>query len=164
VKSRWLAIIPLFLCFPAQAGEIVGKPEIHDGDTIKIDGQPIRLLGIDAPELKQRCVTNNHPWECGQSATNRLRGLINTKVVTCEIVKKDKYRRSLGECFIPSRKGILSVNQEMVKGGWALAYLDGGSFTDMQSDAAAENRGIWKSEFETPSDWRKEMKAAAKKD
>ena len=34
---------------------IRGKPEIIDGDTIKINNQKIRLYGIDAPEKKQTC-------------------------------------------------------------------------------------------------------------
>ena len=35
--------------------EVSGKPQIIDGDTIKINSKKIRLHGIDAPELKQMC-------------------------------------------------------------------------------------------------------------
>ena len=34
---------------------ISGKAKIIDGDTIKINGNNIRLLGIDAPEKNQIC-------------------------------------------------------------------------------------------------------------
>ena len=35
---------------PAQAGPLAGVATVVDGDTIKIDGQSIRLHGIDAPD------------------------------------------------------------------------------------------------------------------
>ena len=34
---------------------IIGKAEVIDGDTIKINSKSIRLFGIDAPEKKQKC-------------------------------------------------------------------------------------------------------------
>jgi len=39
---------------PARA-DITGPAAVTDGDTIKIDGQRIRIHGIDAPEAKQTC-------------------------------------------------------------------------------------------------------------
>jgi endonuclease YncB( thermonuclease family) len=38
-----------------QASEIEGFPKIVDGDTIYIKSYKIRLEGIDAPEMKQKC-------------------------------------------------------------------------------------------------------------
>ena len=35
--------------------KIEGVPSVTDGDTIKINGNKIRLFGIDAPEVKQSC-------------------------------------------------------------------------------------------------------------
>ena len=37
------------------SNEIIGKPTIIDGDTIKILNYKIRLHGIDSPEIKQLC-------------------------------------------------------------------------------------------------------------
>ena len=46
---------------------IYGKAKVIDGDTIKINGQNIRLQGIDAPEMKQSCKDqNNSSYACGQ--------------------------------------------------------------------------------------------------
>ena len=40
---------------PALAGEIVGRPEVIDGDTLDFSGRIVRLYDIDAPELEQSC-------------------------------------------------------------------------------------------------------------
>ena len=37
------------------ASEIVGFPKVVDGDTLHIESYKIRLEGIDAPEMKQKC-------------------------------------------------------------------------------------------------------------
>ena len=38
-----------------QASEIIGIPKVVDGDTIHIKSYKIRLEGIDAPEMRQKC-------------------------------------------------------------------------------------------------------------
>ena len=49
--------IILFLLFNqnALAQEISGVTKIIDGDTVHINNYKIRLEGIDAPEIKQKC-------------------------------------------------------------------------------------------------------------
>ena len=42
---------------------------VIDSDTIDLDGQRIRLHGIDAPERKQPCYRNGIMWLCGQEAS-----------------------------------------------------------------------------------------------
>ena len=44
-----------FLYNVSNAQEIIGIPKIIDGDTIHINNYKIRLEGIDAPEIKQKC-------------------------------------------------------------------------------------------------------------
>ena len=39
---------------------IIGKAQVIDGDTIKINGKKIRLFGIDAPEKNQICSKNSN--------------------------------------------------------------------------------------------------------
>ena len=48
-----------------------------DGDSIKIDGQRIRIHGIDAPEAKQTCTyANGEEWACGKVATAYMARLV----------------------------------------------------------------------------------------
>ena len=41
------------------AQEIIGIPKIVDGDTVYINNYKIRLEGIDAPEMEQKCKKKN---------------------------------------------------------------------------------------------------------
>jgi endonuclease YncB( thermonuclease family) len=52
VKILFLLVI---FSHTLQAEELKGSPKIIDGDTIYIKSIKIRLEGIDAPEMKQKC-------------------------------------------------------------------------------------------------------------
>ena len=46
----------LFLLESAFSEQIIGYAKVIDADTIYIDSYKIRLEGIDAPEIKQKCI------------------------------------------------------------------------------------------------------------
>ena len=48
-------IIILILTTNLLAEEIIGISKVIDGDTIHINNFKIRLEGIDAPEMRQKC-------------------------------------------------------------------------------------------------------------
>ena len=50
-----IIIIFIILTSSALSEEIFGFPKIIDGDTIRIDNYKLRLEGIDAPEINQKC-------------------------------------------------------------------------------------------------------------
>ena len=50
-----IIIIFLVMLSGSIAKEISGIPRIVDGDTVHIDKYKIRLEGIDAPEIRQKC-------------------------------------------------------------------------------------------------------------
>lgn len=121
---------------------------VVDGDSLEMDGQKIRLVGIDAPELNQICQVNQADYSCGQKARNHLRSLIgDSEKIDCAGEGNDKYNRLLAECFV----GKLSLNAEMVKNGWAVSY---GEFGWIERRARKEKLGLWAGEFDDPSDWR----------
>ena len=47
---------------------ITGTAVVTDGDSIKINNRKIRLVGIDAPELKQTCIKEGEENPCGEMA------------------------------------------------------------------------------------------------
>jgi len=48
-------VLALVACaFPGQASELSGAAYVRDGDTIVVSGRPVRLNGVDAPELGNR--------------------------------------------------------------------------------------------------------------
>ena len=136
---------------PALA-DITGPATVTDGDTIKIDGQRIRIHGIDAPEAKQICRRDLEPWLCGEGATIALREWISGRPVSCEELDIDQYKRIVAKCLVDGQ----DLGEWMVRNGWAVAYTRySNDYRPAERAAKAGERGIWASEFEMPWAWRK---------
>jgi endonuclease YncB( thermonuclease family) len=126
-----------------------------DGDTIAYDRERFRLIGIDAPELKQTCVRQGGEWPCGAQAKEQLKTLLQAGVVECFGSENDKYRRLLVRCSAGGR----DIAADMVAAGYAVTteyFL----FSREQAAAKDQRSGIWSGTFEQPRDWRREHKAA----
>ena len=144
--------------------KIEGVPSVTDGDTIKINGNKIRLFGIDAPEVKQSCkkpyisfsfYSLYKKYNCGVISTEKLRDKISNKKISCLISNKDRYGRFIGECFYKK----LNLNSWMVKNGYAVAYLKYSKKFVAQENQAKKNKlGIWQGPFINPWEWRKKNK------
>ena len=137
---------------------IAGQASVIDGDTIIIHDVRIRFHGIDAPESSQFCTANEKRLRCGQLAAMALDKRIGNQVVTCEQRDRDRYGRVVAVCSA----GGDNLNAWMVSEGWAMAYrqysLD---YVNEENAASASKRGIWKTEFQPPWDWRRERRAEA---
>ena len=131
--------------------------EVTDGDTIvfirgKGNRERIRLEGIDAPEMKQPCLTEGKA--CGELSKSYLKSLTSSDLY-CEISGRDKYKRGLGTCF---SKGI-NLNKVMVKQGYAVAYVYYTKiYEEDEREAKRSKKGLWKYGFKNPSQFRKEKK------
>jgi endonuclease YncB( thermonuclease family) len=128
---------------------VSGKFYVIDGDTLSIDGQRLRLAGIDAPELRQNCGLGAEQRACGQEARKSLAGLVGvTGAVECGGRDRDRYGRLLVDCH----DGALDINAAMVSRGMAVAY---GRFQTEERAARLARRGLWAGPFERPRDWRR---------
>ena len=153
-----LNINPL-LSLDLSYSSIIGKPQVTDGDSIKINNKKIRFSGIDAPEIqffgkKQLCILNNVEILCGKLSKEKLIEKIGNQTVDCKIEKnKDQYNRLIGECFIKNE----SLSVFMVKNGYAFDYpkYSNGKFIKHQIYAKNLSLGLWKMQFEYPWIWRK---------
>jgi len=124
---------------------------VIDGDTLVIQGQNIRLEGIDAPESGQRCGTSGHEWACGQEASVALSNWLAEKQVSCSPKSKDRYGRTLARCFV----GASDIQSWLVANGWALAYRKYSTdYVDTEDMAKARKVGLWQGEFIAPWEWR----------
>ena len=139
-----------------------GKAIVMDGDTIKINGERIRVSGIDAPESyfrgrKQTCIEDNKKVFCGEISKEKLIEKIGNNSVNCKIEKnKDKYKRSVGECFIKEE----SLSVFMVRNGYAFdwPYYSKGKFANDQEYARMNKLGFWNTKFEYPWIWKEKIR------
>lgn len=98
---------------------------VHDGDTItveidlgfgiKITNQKIRLVGINAPELKGTTKTE------GLKSRDKLTELVSNKQIKIQTIKdkKEKYGRLLGKIWVDD----VYVNDVLLKEGYAVAFM-----------------------------------------
>lgn len=151
-----ISIFGMFSSMPLSAAVLTGTARVIDGDTLEINGQRIRLHGIDAPESRQYCIVKNTEYPCGAMATSWVASMTLGHDVRCEGNKKGKYGRLLAVCFVAGR----NLNSEIVRAGWALAYTRySHDYLDAQAIAARNHQGIWAGKFTPPWEWRKRKRA-----
>lgn len=127
-----------------------GAFKVVDGDTLRLGDLQLRLMGFDAPELKQRCGEEADSWACGLAAKQALQSLVDRGNFHCEGGKLDKYQRLLVFCFADGR----DVGEIMVASGMAVATQKI-LYQRQQMSARNEGVGLWSGPFERPVDWRK---------
>ena len=161
LKGAAAALVAL-LAFPAHA-DVSGPACVTDGDTLVVNGKRqrtrcvggtrVRLFGIDAPELKQRCKhANGRDFLCGRAAASFLLEHVRGSTVECRGNSEDRYGRLIAVCFV----GGKDLNAMMVAEGWALAYRDYSEKYVPQENVAREaRRGIWAMRFVPPWEWRR---------
>ena len=125
---------------------------VVDGDTIHLNGEKIRFIGIDTPELKQTCVKEGLTEPCGVTAKEILIKKIGDNKVECINEGKDQYKRTLAECFVNNK----SLSSYLVRSGYAFAYRKYSKKFIKDEDYARLNKiGMWSMNFEYPWDFRK---------
>ena len=143
-----LAIISFFTFNHFKPQEI----RVVDGDTIHINGEKIRFTGIDTPELKQTCVKEGVKDPCGIIAKQILIKKIGDNKVKCIREGKDRYKRTLAECFVNN----VSLSSYLVKSGYAFAYRRySKKFVEDEEYARINKIGMWSMTFVYPWDYRK---------
>jgi len=139
----------LFLIFNQVSSQ---ELRVVDGDTIHLNGEKIRFTGIDTPELKQTCVKEGFTEPCGITAKEILIKKIGDNKVECISEGKDRYERTLAECFVNGE----SLSSYLVRRGYAFAYRRYSKKYILDEDYAKANQvGMWSMEFDYPWDYRK---------
>jgi len=113
-----------------------------DGDTVElVNGQKVRYIGIDSPEIENKT-------ECfGQQAKTANANYVEGKTVKLEkdVSETDEYGRLLRYVYV----GNLLINEELIKGGYAkvatfppdVKYLS--RFKGMEKQAKDMKLGLW---------------------
>jgi endonuclease YncB( thermonuclease family) len=113
---------------------------VHDGDTLTVNGQSVRLNSIDAPELAQTY---------GTSSRDHLSALVMGQRVTITYARTDVYGRVLGTVF-KSDCSNANLNQVAAGAAWyEEAYkceIDAqqrSAFAAAQASAMLNLLGLW---------------------
>jgi endonuclease YncB( thermonuclease family) len=135
----------------AVPGEVSGPATIIAGDVLEVEGQRIRLAGIDAPEPNQVCRLPHRDYDCGHIAATALMDLTAGATVRCVLHGKADDHAVLGSC---SADGY-DLSEGMAYTGWALALPgEGGRYRSVEEGARTAGRGLWRGEFVKPWEWR----------
>ena len=125
-----------------------GPVRVIDGDTLDLDGERIRLHGIDAFERNQTCGAQ----ACGRIAAEALAGRIDGRAVACTVHDVDRYGRSVAVCVSEGR----DLNGWMVAEGHAVAYRRySADYVPEEAAARRAGRGGWRGGFDDPEAWRR---------
>ena len=127
-----------------------GRAQVTDGDTIRIGETRIRLKGVDAPEMEQRCTRSRRSYACGETARQALIELVSGETVRCRASGRDRYKRVLARCTVDGR----DVGAQMVEAGWAVSY--GRDYDSEEARAQRRSAGLWEGDFERPQIWRRQ--------
>lgn len=144
-SAFYRVIMCMLLCLFAQV--IVANPpkkvkgkvvRIIDGDTfellVKKETFRIRLSAIDAPEKGQ---------DYYQRSKQALSDLCFNKIVTVELLRKDRYQRWIGDVYNSNGQYI---NGWMIAGGHAWHYTEyskSAPLTAAQATARRQKKGLW---------------------
>ena len=119
---------------------------------------PVRLYGIDAPELAQRY---------GQESRKQLETLVRRGGMHMEAMATDRYGRTVGLLY--RRRRSQSVNVEMVRSGMAWWYRRYGGrdlgFSEAEAEAQRRRRGLWRdgNRARAPWDYRADLRRARRR-
>ena len=105
---------------------------VIDGDTFIASGTKIRLWGVNAPE-------KNEPESF--TSTKYLEVLLEEGTLTCDFLYKDRYQRSVMQCFSDGK----DIAWDMVKMGMARDYpkYSEGYYSKAEQEAKDMRAGIW---------------------
>ena len=127
-----------------------GRAQVTDGDTIRIGETRIRLKGVNAPEMAQRCTRSGRSYACGETARRVLADLVSGETVRCRAHGRDRYKRVLARCTVNGR----DIGTHMVEAGWAVSY--GRDYDSEEARAQRRSAGLWEGDFERPQTWRRQ--------
>jgi len=163
--SRSLKVTLLFILFLTPSILFAGQfkvVRVYDGDTLTATGHDleikVRLVGIDAPELKRGKHKPGQPF--GQKAKKFLARLVLNKQVFIKGYGLGPYNRPLAVVYVDKE----NINLEMIKAGLAEAYrgkpalgFDPSPYRTAEAQAKSQRRGMWSQgdKYISPRDWRK---------
>lgn len=143
------------------SGMISGRATVVSGDTLRINGNRIRLAGIESPAAAQRCQTSDaRTWNCGSSARSALERIVRRRTVTCTPVEANASGTTVANCTANEA----DIAEALVRNGHVFAASGlFATYGSTEAEARAARIGLWQGDAKHPEEWRKEIWDDAKR-
>jgi endonuclease YncB( thermonuclease family) len=137
----------------------LSEADVHDGDTFWIGEMPLRLWGVDAPELTQVCAGAE---DCGGAARRQLLEIVGDGLLRCEQKQRrsgsyvESFGRPLVQCWV--RKGgepEFDLGEQLISLGFAVQYEGDLSFGYASAEVKGRDLGIMTGCSLAPEVWRR---------
>ena len=157
IRAAAIAAIMAATGSATAAQTLEGRAAVLDGDTLELGGERVRLHGIDAPELRQTCLYLETPIPCGAMAAEALSYAVSARRVVCHGIERDRYGRLVALCRVGQGDRSVDLGWWMVRHGAAVAErrYGGERYANAEARAKSERAGLWSTEFQRPSDYRR---------
>jgi endonuclease YncB( thermonuclease family) len=149
-----LSCLGALVCWWLSAGSALAlADEVVDGDTLVVEGQPMRLFGVDAFELAQTCLDHTgEPWHCGVAANAAQAELVQDQAIACTVVDDSTDDAYIARCTV---RDEVDLGGYLVRAGLALADRDvADDYVPLEQSARAAAAGAWGGTFVEPWVWR----------
>jgi micrococcal nuclease len=133
----------------------VSRIEFDDGDTFRYRDEPVRVLGIDTPEVAEPDVGIFQDQPYGRAAADSTRSLI-VRARTVEIAYdgRDMYHRRLAHVFVDGE--LLAVRLlEMGLAYENVSHFGDNGFPELADRILEAAKSAPKPPFEPPYQWRR---------
>jgi endonuclease YncB( thermonuclease family) len=132
----------------------VSDIEFDDGDTFYLQGKPIRLLGVDTPEIAHPGLGILEGQPFGDAAAESTRvWLMNAAMIEYVPDGKDRYNRQLAHIFIDGDLLACMLIRRSLAYETVSHYGDSG-FPDLAQLILDTSRTSPKPQFEPPYKWK----------
>jgi endonuclease YncB( thermonuclease family) len=167
----WLSLAAALACdrglarrasYPGAVVVDVRRIRFDDGDSFLLARTPIRILGIDTPEVADSAVGIFEDQAFGRAAAESTRAIITrARVVEIAYDGRDVYHRRLAHVFVDGELLALKLL------GYGLAYenvrhFGDNGFPDLADQIMRAADAGPKPAFEPPHQWRKKHQRRAK--
>ena len=122
---RLLLLLLLAAPHSVHAETLIGHAtHLRDGDTIEVQGIPIRLQGVAAPELREK-------W--GRASKDAMLRIVAGERLTCELTGERTHDRKVGLCYLDDGTDI---GAELISQGFArdCPRFSGGRYASFEVD------------------------------
>ncbi|MGA1024406.1 MAG: thermonuclease family protein [Aquiluna sp.] len=133
------------LCFMSgmelASGQNTSPLRVIDGDTFEVNGEKIRIRGVDTPEIKSKTEIERRAAQAAKEELERLLG----SGYSINRIGRDKYGRTVGEVY--NRTG--EIAEQLIEAGKGKAYLyklpkaKAEKLLEAQRRAQNKGVGIW---------------------